>query len=113
MRDINGQKKENVLGVLRGGRYAERPMRTYTTAEFRLDREMQAVIGAIRGEDGRAPSRAIARVAYEEQRPWRVLARRFVEARRKRAKKAQLLAVIEVLRCWVDRLYEDAPDLAA
>ena len=41
MAEQRNQKKAN-FGVVRGGRYAERPMRTFTTSEFRLDREMQA-----------------------------------------------------------------------
>jgi hypothetical protein len=107
-----GQKKEG-FQVIRGGRYAQRPMRIFTTAELRLDSDMAEVVGAIKGANGKHPSRGFQRVLYGEAFPWRVLARWFVAARKAKAPKSQLVAVINRLHRFVDKLYEDAADLAA
>jgi hypothetical protein len=106
------QKKEN-FSVVRGARYAQRPARIFTTAELRLDRDMADIVGAIKGANGKHPSRGFQRVAYEEAFPWRVLARWFVVARKARAPKPQLVAVLTRLYRFVDGLYDDAQDLAA
>jgi hypothetical protein len=88
-------------------------MRIFTTAELRLDSDMAEVVGAIKGANGKHPSRGFQRVLYGEAFPWRVLARWFVAARKAKAPKSQLVAVINRLHRFVDKLYEDAADLAA
>lgn len=101
------------LEVVRGDVPRSRPMRVFTTAELRLDSEMKDVVGSIRGANGDHPTRGFQRVLYGEAFPWRVLARWFVAARKARAPKSQLVAVLDRLTRFVDKLYEDAPDLAA
>jgi len=117
MNDSGDQKKTKMqptLGVVRGGRYATRPMRTFSTAEFRLDREMQAAFSAIYGEDETVPSVGIYKIRKHDQHPWRVLARRILEARAANAPKDQLRGVLKVFETWVDGLYnEQQPDRAA
>lgn len=112
MTGSDGQKKET-LAVVRGGRYAQRPMRVFTTLELRLDVEMQEVLGAVRGADGKPPTRGFQRVTYGEAFPWRVLARWFVQARRKNAPREQLKAIVARLDRFVDRLYTANSDRAA
>lgn len=108
-----GQNQEN-FSVVRGDRYAERPARIFTAAELELDSDMQEIVGAVRGANGKPPTRGFARQVYGDGPfPWRVLARWFVAARRKRAPKSQLVAALARLNRFLDRLYENDIDLAA
>lgn len=111
--DAKGSQKKPNLGLLHGGRYAQRPMRTFTTAEFRLDREMQSAFAAIHGEDDTVPSEGIYKIRKHEQHPWRVLARRIIEARNANAPKEQLEGVLKVFATWVNELYQEQPTRAA
>jgi hypothetical protein len=109
----NSQKKENLFRLERGGRYAQRPMRMFTTAEIQLDSEMAEVVGAVKGANGKAPTRGFQRVLYGEAFPWRVLARWFVAARKAKAPKSQLKGVVARLDSFVESLYADSQDSAA
>lgn len=112
MDGVGGQKKEN-LSVIPGGRYAERPARVFTPAEIELDGDMKEIVGAVRGDNGKPPTRGFGRVIYDEAFPWRVLARWFVAARRKRSPKGQLVAVLNRLHRFLDDLYKNDVDIAA
>lgn len=109
-----GQKQGISRDVIRGGRYASRPMRSFTTSEFRLEREMVSAFAAIHGEDGTVPSKGIYNIRSLDHKPWRTLARRLLEARAKNAPKEQVKGVLNVFSLWVDELYQDQqPDRAA
>jgi hypothetical protein len=79
MSPSDGQKKVD-LQVVRGGRYAERPARIFTASEIRLDADMAHIVGAVRGANGRHPTRGFRRVVHGEGYPWRILARWLVAA---------------------------------
>lgn len=106
------------LRLERGGQYAKRParsMRMMTTGEWRLDEEMAAAFAAIESENGTVPSRGIQEIRERRQHPWRVLARRFIEARRSGADRDSVKAPLRVLELWIDdTLFNDAtPNRAA
>lgn len=109
-------RKKGNFAIVRGGLYARRPgRRTRTAEEWRLDRELMSAFAAIHGEDGTVPSKGIYHIREGVQHPWRVLARRFIEARQAGAPKDQLKAVLNVMALWIDdTLYNDRqPDRAA
>jgi hypothetical protein len=108
----DGQKQEN-LQLVRGGRYAERPARVFTSAELRLDIDMQALIGAVRGADGKHPTRGFRKVVYQESFPWRLLARYFVAAWQAGAPIHQLLPILARFDRFVRGLYGVQHDKAA
>ena len=74
---------------------------------------MQQLIGAVRGTDGKYPTRGFQRVLYEESYPWRLLARYFVAARRAGAPIHQLLPILARLDRFVRGLYGVPHDRAA
>lgn len=109
-------KNGNLLHVVRGGLYASRPVRVTakTVADWRLDEEMATAFAGITGENGTVPSKGIYDIRDRSQHPWRVLARRFKEARAAKAELDQALAPVRVLETWVRNLWnEPGQDRAA
>jgi hypothetical protein len=109
-----GGKYGNRLSVVRGDLYGkprqynrQRAAVGFTTAEFRLDREMHEVFCAFTAEDGVVPSRAVQEIREHRQHPWRVIARRFREARKAGVPLEQLHAVINVLHAYARELYRE------
>lgn len=87
-------------------RKKENRQRMYTTAEWRLEARIREAMREIKGADGKPPSRAIARVVYDEQKPVGMLGRRMVEMRRKRVPLKSVERMIDELRDWlVNDLY--------
>ncbi len=97
----DGQNKENPLRLVRGGRYAERPARIFTTGEIKLDADMASLMDAVVGSNGKAPTRGFARAGrYGELHPHRILARYIVAAARSCAREDQILAITERLTAF-------------
>jgi hypothetical protein len=104
-----GQNTEilrTTLEVIRGDRYASRPMRIFTSGELALDRDMQELIGGMRGADGRFPTRGFQRVLYGEAFPWRALARYFVAARKAGVPLHQSLTILARFDRFLCDLYD-------
>lgn len=111
-----GQKKGN-MGVVRGDLYATpqpRATRVMTASEHRLESRMRTAFAQIHGADGTVPSKGIYKIRDGDGKPWRVLGRRFVEMRQKRAPLEAAMRPLEELWEWVVQdLYGDSPDRAA
>jgi hypothetical protein len=76
------------------------------SAEERLDREVRERVAAIRGANGRVPSRACYRIAEGTQWPGRQIARRVREMKRQRvSREAVRAALVEPLSLYVDRVF--------
>jgi len=116
MNDLELQKKRN-LAVVPGALYAtrkQRATRVMTSGEWSLDREIRGAFAAVKGADGTAPSTAFYNIAEHRQHPWRIIARRFVEARDAGTHPDQLLVILDVFRWWVmHKLYRPTRDKAA
>lgn len=112
----NDEKKYGKLSVVRGTLYGrahaanrQRAATGFTTAEFRLDREMHDVFCALHAEDGSVPSRPIQEIREHRQHPWRMIARRFREAALANVPEHQLDEVIHVLQQYKASLYRALP----
>lgn len=103
-------QKQGSLTLARGGLYATRKGRTEgrVQPDWKLDREMADAFAGITGEDGSVPSKGIYAIRDRSQHPWRVLWRRFLEARTANAPLEQALAPIRVLEMRVRELYGEA-----
>lgn len=98
------------LEVVPGGQYAQRRNRGraamgFTTTEFNLDRDMRTLFAALEGEDGTVPSRSIQAVREGERHPWRMMARRFREARRANVPPAKLHEIAHRMTQYIAALY--------
>lgn len=106
----SGAIKYRNFEVVRGGlsplRGRRRGRRMRTAAEIVLDHELRTAFVAIEGRAGTVPSEGIQKIREGEQHPWRVLARRLVEAHAAGASHAQVRRVAVALVGWVDRLYD-------
>ena len=104
-------KNRNGMSVERGALYGKRPAKKksaamqFTTAEFKLENEMHTVWVALNTPSGTVPSEGIQMIRERRQWPWRVIARRFREARNAGVPASQLDEVIHVLRQYRERLY--------
>ncbi|MDB4876484.1 MAG: hypothetical protein JWM41_2930 [Gemmatimonadetes bacterium] len=92
-----------------GCRKKENLRRSVSAAELRLEKAIKAAMSEVRGADGKPPSRAIARILYDEQKPAGMLGRRLVEMRAARSPFKSADRVLAVIRDWlVNDLYENA-----
>ena len=81
--------------------------------EQMLDREIRARVAAIRGADGKVPSRACYAIAEDQAHPARIIARRVREMKRKRVPREQVMAaLVEPIAEFIDRLYGQGPRAA-
>lgn len=81
--------------------------------EEQLDGEIRERIAAIRGADGKVPSRACYDIAEGYQNPARVIARRVRELKRKRvAREAVEAALVQPIAAYIDRIYGTGPRAA-
>lgn len=108
----NYVRDERVLSLVQGDQWGkprrpkqQRAAMTFTTAEFTLDREMHDVFCAMQDESGDVPSRGVQDIRQHLQHPWRVIARRFREARKAGVSAAQLYEVTHVLNSYIASLY--------
>ena len=111
----DGERKNGKLALVRGGLYGRarafnrQPVPADMPADFQLDREMRTVFAALHAEDGTVPSRGVQEIREGRQWPWRVIARRFREARLANVPESQLDEVIAVLVSYKCSLYRDVP----
>lgn len=87
------------------GRKKKSAAMSFSTAEFDLDRMMHDVFCTLTGADGNVPSEGVQEIRERRQWPWRVIARRFREARDAGVPASQLDEVIHVLQQYRVRLY--------
>jgi hypothetical protein len=104
------RREKNGIALVRGGQYAKRPVAAKTSADWKLDTEMASAFAGITGEDGSVPSKGIYCIRDRSQHPWRVLSRRFKEAKAANAPLDQVLAPVRVLELWVRELYGEQPN---
>lgn len=84
------------LAVVRGGRYAERPARIFTTGEIRLDVDYQQLAADVRRSMLRPErDRDFWRATNGETWPWRLMARYIVRAARRGASDGSIIAFAE------------------
>ena len=95
----NDDRKYGNLTVSDGGLAGRRG------PEVELERAIRARFVAMRGKDGKVPGRAFYEIACGVQNPWRVLARRIQEARRRRVPREQVQGIVDEIDRYVDRLY--------
>jgi hypothetical protein len=100
-------EKYGQFSVVRGGRYGRQALRTRTTGEFRLDDAMHTAFCQLTTLAGTVPSRGVQEVRERKQFPWRILARRIVEARMQEVPKERVRAVIHALEEFLEAQYED------
>lgn len=97
------EKNVNAPQIIRGGQYGKRQRVEISGPEFwKLDTNMHAVFNAIQPRT----SRGIQEICDQRQWPWRVLARRFREARDGAVPMNQMLSAVYVLEMFVRDLYE-------
>ena len=115
--DRLAQKKRNLdaLSPLRvcGSSGAIRHTRVMTSGEWALEREMKTVYAAIKGADGTSPSRGFYDIAEGRQTPWRIQARRILEAHDAGVHPDMLHAIVDVWHWWIDRVYREPHKRAA
>lgn len=100
------EKYRNGLTVITGGRCPlrgrRRGRRTRSAAELLLDDRMHTVFVRM----GASPSEGFEDIRRRRQHPWRVLARRIVEAHAAKVEHARVRAVAVELLGWIDQLYD-------
>lgn len=77
-----------------------------TAAEMVLDREMREAFAALEARDGTVPSESIQKIREGEHWPWRVFARRIVEAHAAGVSQQNVLRTVMTMAKWVYRLYD-------
>lgn len=73
-----------------------------------LDRAMHSAFVQWRGSDDQIPSRGVQKINEGHARPWRHLAKYFVEARLVGVSYARVKDVVRALDWWVDLIYGQA-----
>jgi hypothetical protein len=99
-----GNDERPRLTVLAGGKAGD----ARTHAELELDRAMRALFYAMRDTRGRMPGKNVRNVARGATHPWRMLAKRFRDAKRARYPQHNYPLVKETVReldRYVDRLF--------
>lgn len=103
MSSSNEEIRRN-LSVVKGGQYGKaRGMIERTAEELQLDRDMQEAFAAIYGEAGSVPSQGIYDIREGRRHPWRTLARRAKEAKRKGAPLATVREPFLTFLRWIER----------
>lgn len=108
--DSEQQEKNRNLTVVRGGktpvRGRRRGRRVRTAAETVLDTVMHTVSVRIQTPKGTTPSIGWEDIRRLRQFPWRVPARRIIEARQGLVPVERVVEWIDALRDWTLALYE-------
>lgn len=107
--EVSESRGRPTLHVLRGHstmRGRRRGRRVLTAAELYLDREMQTAFVSWAGRTGTVPSEAVQKIREGLQHPWRVLARRFVEAHAAGVPLPIVLRIVRTLESWLRQLYD-------
>lgn len=102
--DTDGSKKLHKFSISDGGKAGERR----THADVELERALRALFFAMRGRDGKSLNMNFRNVAAGKTNPWRVLMRRFREAKAARNDTHNYPLMKESLReldRWVDVLH--------
>jgi hypothetical protein len=103
-------EKYGNLAVERGGLYATRRGRS---PEELLDLSIRERVAAIRGKDGKVPSRACYEIGEGYQTPARVIARRVREMKRARvAADVVRAALVQPIEEYIQRVYGHGPQAA-
>ena len=109
MRSAAAQKNTRVFAFVPVNgtprRYRERPARTRTSDEIRLDEDMRQLFDEVRDEEGRYPSPEFERVVRGDGWPWRVLSRYIVRAAKKGGDEARILAIVHRLEEFVREVF--------
>ena len=100
------EQKYGAFRVVRGGQYGQpRQSRVRLPIEHQLDRHMRDAFIAMLADDGTVPSRGIKAVRNDEQWPWRIIARRIIEARERNVEQSAVLRIAHVLEGFIRHLY--------
>lgn len=111
----SGDERNGNITLLRGGQWgswrASRSggkrlrLRMPLDVERELDTAMHYAFIQVEGADGAVPSRGVQDVRELRARPWRTLARRFLEMRAAGCTLEQALAVLHAFERWLIRLW--------
>lgn len=116
MRNSGALKFPN-FRVLPGGvspfRGRRRGRRTQTAAEMVLDRDMHTASCALVGRDGNVASESIQKIRTRQHWPWRVMARRIIEAHAAGVPHRAVRQFVLTMLAWVDRLYDTKGETVA
>lgn len=74
-------------------------------SSFGLDRAMHDAFVRLFDPNGLVPSRGVQEIREGRQAPWRILARRLMEARQAHVPREHVKGIVAALDRWIDELY--------